>query len=304
MSNLIGCARASSSMAVAMSYKSPFAVTPVSMRRTADNVKLQFSESSESDQITSLNVLKAYDAMSKRGGMGALQGWCRNNFLNFSSLRMISDLRRNVSRELQGMGFPPSAQNGYHNRGDSPAFLQASICAGLYPNVAFRRNGDVNFSTMSNRKAKVHMSSVNGIKSQPLSSKCKIAEDEVELAVFGELVKGKAMFTMEHTTHIASPLPILLLCGQLHVRQIQLARADGSTVQMAILSLDDWLVFMCQPNTASALVVLRQRLDSAFKRITADPSTLNRLPELEGSAVETLNAVLTSAHRITPKRAS
>ena len=304
MSNLIGCARASSSMAVAMSYKSPFAVTPVSMRRTADNVKLQFSESSESDQITSLNVLKAYDAMSKRGGMGALQGWCRNNFLNFSSLRMISDLRRNVSRELQGMGFPPSAQNGYHNRGDSPAFLQASICAGLYPNVAFRRNGDVNFSTMSNRKAKVHMSSVNGIKSQPLSSKCKIAEDEVELAVFGELVKGKAMFTMEHTTHIASPLPILLLCGQLHVRQIQLGRADGSTVQMAILSLDDWLVFMCQPNTASALVVLRQRLDSAFKRITADPSTLNRLPELEGSAVETLNAVLTSAHRITPKRAS
>lgn len=303
MSNLIGCARASSSMAVAMSYKSPFAVTPVSMRRAADNVKLNFSDSSESDQITSLNVLKAYDAMSKRGGMGALQAWCRNNFLNFSSLRMISDLRRNVSRELQGMGFPPSTQNGYHNRGDSSAFLQASICAGLYPNVAFRRNDDVNFSTMSNRKAKVHLSSVNGIKAQPLSSKCKIAEDEVELAVFGELVKGKAMFTMENTTHIASPLPILLLCGQLHIRQIQLARANG-TIQMAILSLDDWLVFKCEPKTASALVVLRQRLDSAFKRITADPSTLNRLPELERSAVETLNVVLTSAHRITPKRAT
>mmetsp|Transcript_12950 Transcript_12950/g.27954 ORF Transcript_12950/g.27954 Transcript_12950/m.27954 type:complete len:520 (-) Transcript_12950:236-1795(-) len=311
MSHLIGCAKASSSMAVAMSYKSPFSIPPPSMRKASDMAKLRLSENSESDQITSLNVLRNRDVLSKRG-MGALSGWCRQNFMNFSAVNMISDLRKNVSRELEGLGFPPSAQQGgYHNRnGDfNPAFLQASICAGLYPNVAYRRQGDVNFTTMSNQKAKVHMGSVNGVRSQPLSRKCEVRNNEVEFIVFGELVKGKAVFNMEHTTHLASPLPLLLLCGQLHIRPIQFAppgeSADAATspvVQKAILSLDDWLVFLCEPNTASALVVLRQRLDSAFARITSDPYNFTDLPAVEKDAVDTLSTVLNSSHTAAPRR--
>lgn len=309
MSHLIGVARASSSMAVAMSYKSPFAIPPPAMRKPSDLAKIRLSDRSESDQITSLNVLKNRDIVSKRG-MGSLAAWCRQNFLNFSSLNMISDLRKNVSRELEGLGFPPSSQSGHHNRnGDfNPAFLQASICAGLYPNVAYRRQGDVNFSTIANRKAKIHLSSVNSIKSQPLSMKCQVASNEVELVCFGELVKGKAMFTMENTTHLVSPLPLLLLCGQLHIRQIHFAPPEASsvpnhqTVQKSILSVDDWLVFLCEPAVASALVVLRQRLDSAFARITADPANFTNLPAVERDAVETLSIVLNSGHNAAPKR--
>ena len=133
MSYLIGCAKAASSMAVAMSYKSPFTIPPPSMRKVSDTAKINLSERSESDQITSLNVLRNRDVISKRGH-GALAGWCRQNLINLSSLNMISDLRNVVSRELEGLGFSPCFQNGYHNRsGDfNPAFLQASICAGLY----------------------------------------------------------------------------------------------------------------------------------------------------------------------------
>mmetsp|Transcript_37613 Transcript_37613/g.80253 ORF Transcript_37613/g.80253 Transcript_37613/m.80253 type:complete len:244 (+) Transcript_37613:3-734(+) len=243
--------------------------------------------------------------------MGALSGWCRQNFLNFSSLNMISDLRKNISRELEGLGFPPCSKQGYHNRnGDfNPAFLQASICAGLYPNVAYRRQNDVNFSTMTNQKAKVHLGSVNAVKSQPMSRKCQVAENEAEFIVFGELVKGKAMFSMEHTTHLVSPLPLLLLCGQLHIRPIQFAPPAGSTVaapsctiQKALLSLDEWVVFIGEPGTASALVVLRQRLDSAFSRITSDPYNFTDLPAMEKDAVDTLSIVLNSSHKAAPKR--
>jgi len=312
MSHLIGCTRASSSMAVAMSYKSPFTIPPPSLRKASDMAKFRFSDKSESDQITNLNVLRNRDALAKRG-FAALARWCRENYLNVSSVNMISELRKNVSRELEGLGFPPSSENGYHNRNGehNPAFLQASICAGLYPNVAYRRQGDVNFSTMTNRKAKFHMSSVNAIKSQPLSRKCEVAEDEVEFVVFGELVKGKAMFTMENTTHLVSPLPLLLLCGQLHIRPIHFAPAesgpDGTTngsptIQKAILSLDDWLVFLCEPAMASALVVLRKRLDSAFSIITSDPCNFNDLPALEKDAVETLSLVLNSSLHAAPKR--
>lgn len=304
-SHLIGCTKATQAMAVAMSYKSPFAIPAPSMRNASNTSKVKLSENSESDQITSLNVLRNRDIVAKRG-VGSLGAWCRQNFLNFSSLNMISELRKNVSRELEGLGFPPCAINGYHNRhGDiNPAYLQASICAGLYPNVAYRRQGDVNFSTMTNRKAKIHMGSVNAVKSQPLSKKCEVGEDEVEFVAFGEIVKGKAMFTLEHTTHLVSPLPLLLLCGQLHVRPIHFAPAEpnGATIQKAILSLDDWLVFLCEPELASALVVLRKRLDSAFERVTSDPSNFNNLPDLERSAVETLSFVLSSSHHSAPKR--
>jgi hypothetical protein len=202
--------------------------------------------------------------------------------------------------------------NGYHNRnGDfNAAFLQAVICAGLYPNLAFRRTGDVSYSTFSNRKAKIHLGSVNSVKSQPLSTKCQVAEDQVELVVFGELVKGKAMFTMENTTHLVSPIPLLLLCGKLHIKQIHFAPAkststasnSANTIQMSILSLDDWLVFLCEPETASALVVLRKRLDSAFSRITSDPHNFTDLPAAEKDAVETLSFVLNSSHKAAPRR--
>ena len=67
MSFLIGCAKAASSMAVAMSYKSPFALPPPSMRKAADWAKINLSEGSESDQVTSLYVLRARDILCKRG---------------------------------------------------------------------------------------------------------------------------------------------------------------------------------------------------------------------------------------------
>ena len=48
----------------------------------------------------------------------------------------------------------------------------------------------LNFSTMSNRKAKVHVSSVNSVRGQPLAAKCAVNEEEVEFIVFGEMVSA------------------------------------------------------------------------------------------------------------------
>ena len=103
----------------------------------------------------------------------------------------ISDLRKNLTRELSSLNFPgPMNKKSFHNRHDNEqALWQAAISAGLYPNVATRKNGEVNFSTMTNRKAKVHISSVNAVKGQPLNSKCQIPDGEVEFVCFGEMVK-------------------------------------------------------------------------------------------------------------------
>lgn len=289
-SYLLGCARVASNMAVAMSHKSPFVLPRESQRKAADNAKLQISLNSESDQITIHNALEMRQQFKNEG---AYNDFCRRNYIGMSTMQMISDLRQNLTRELTTLGFPnPSARNQYQNRHDNDhALWQAAIAAGLYPNIASRKQGDLNFTTMTGRKVKAHVSSVNAVRGQPLSSKCTIPEGEVEFVCFGEMVKGARIFTANQTTRLASPLPLLLLCGTLlSVHPLQ--GDDGN----AILKLDDWIVFRCDAETAARIVVLRKRLDGSFWHALSNPSR-NMLTYAEQDAVEVLGSVLQSAHR-------
>ena len=293
-SYLLGCARVTSIMAVAMSYKSPFVLPPPSMRREAEKAQVLLSQNSESDQVTVLNAILKRDELMKRSA-AAYHDFCRKSFLSTSTLQMISDLRKNLTRELTTLGFPNSATpHTYHNRHDNDqALWQAAIAAGLYPNVASRKNGEVNFSTMTNRKSKVHVSSVNAVKGQPLNSKCQIPEGEVEFVCFGEMVKGTHFFTMSQTTHLASPLPLLLLCGT----SLSVRPGPGNE-SVAILNVDDWIVFQCDANVAARLVILRKRLESAFWHFLSDPAQgMKNLTETEKDAIEILGTVLQSAHK-------
>jgi len=217
---------------------------------------------------------------------------------------MIADLRRNLTRELQSLGFPSPNDSGYHTRyGDSdPAFLQAAIAAGLYPNVASRTRGEKNFSTVTNRKAKVHISSVNSCKGQPINNKCQVKDGEVEFIIFGEMTRGVSSFNMSQTSHLVSPIPILLLCGDLRVRPA-IPEAGNGIGKLAVLSVDEWITFVCAEDVASGLVILRRRLDSAFNLLVANPSFgLNKLGTEERDAVETLGPILRSAHNVAPDR--
>jgi len=147
---------------------------------------------------------------------------------------------------------------------------------------------------MSNKKAKVHLSSVNAVKPQPLSIKCAVTENEIEFIMFGELVKGKAMFTMDNTSHLVSSLPLILFCGHLKVRPVE----EGQ----AILSVDDWLMFLCNSTIAASLVVLRQRLDSIFASMTSDPSNYHAMLSSEQrDAIQTLDHVIKFAFQKSQK---
>ena len=294
-SYLLGCARVASTMAVSMSYKSPFVLPPPNMRPSASQAMADLSAGSQSDQVTVLNVLLKRDQLCKR--MGEYHSFCRRNFLNFSTLEMVSDLRQNLKRELASLRFPDPASGGknkYFNRhNDDHALWQAAIAAGLYPNVATRKNGEVNFSTVGNRKAKIHVSSVNAVKGQPLNGKCQLPKGEIEFVCFGELVKGTTFFTMSQTTHLSSPLPLLLLCGN-SLSVIPHPEKEGCS----ILNVDEWIMFQCDVRTASNIVILRKRLESAFWKAIANPSDgINKLSDTEKNAIDILSSALQSAHR-------
>jgi len=128
-------------------------------------------------------------------------------------------------------------------------------------------------------------------------------------------------FTVNQTTHLASPLPLLLLCGtSLTVRPVREAEAEegydsngnrnakgqngnpGS--KLAILTLDHWIVFQCDVVVAADIVVLRKRLESAFwnaikrsgSQNAGGKNILAKLTPVEKDAVEILGPVLQSAH--------
>ena len=305
-SHLLGCARAAAFMGVAMSYKSPFILPPPSMQRSSDLAKVELSQGSESDQVTIMYAINERDKLFRQNRQGAFKGFCDRNFLGMSTLQMIGDLRQNVSRELVSLGFPKtSSLDGYHNRHDRKEDLslwQAAIAAGLYPNVAFRSKGEANFSTMTNRKARIHVSSLNAARGQPLNGKCQVPVGELEFIAFGEMVRGVTSFTMSQTTHLTSALPLMLLCGtSLRVSPANSSSGDDNDndTPMSILSLDDWIVMSCPADTASALMILRKRVESAFWRITGNPSVgMSHLSAAEQDAVETVVIVLQSGHKM------
>jgi hypothetical protein len=220
---------------------------------------------------------------------------------------MIADLRKNMTRELTNIGFPDPNQhrNTWHNRNLSESnlpFLQASLAAGLYPNVASRRRGDINFKTLIvKQNSKIHVSSVNAMHGQPLSKESKVGRQEFEYLVYGELVRGVSRFTMSQTSHIATPLPFLLLCGDFRIRP---AKIGGSVEDStSVMSVDNWIKYTCNKMDASAISILRRRLNVVFLKIVANPTEgFHNLSEYERYSLDALSHVMKASFLASPPR--
>lgn len=302
-SYLLGCVRRAVTAGVSMTHKSPFVLPPKHLRKHADSARVSLCEGSESDQIMVINSINYFDKAMRRGTSPAY-GFCSSSYLSFTAMKMISDIRRNVAKELQSTGFPDPNLNGYYNRHgqNDHALLQAAICAGLYPNIATRQRGEANFSTMNNRKAKVHVSSVNGCSGQTLAVKCNVKKYDTEIVVFGELVRGVNMFTMNQTTHLFSPLPVILLCGNLRIfphlyesfdTGVYIPCSDEES-DLSVLSVDDWISFRCPSKIASSLVVLRRRLQGVFLKFVS--KGVDSFQRVDIDILDTLSSVLKSCH--------
>jgi len=214
---MFGVGKSAAAIAVATSTKDPFVLPRKHQRQQADGAKVAISKGSQSDYLTFLNALQSYDQSRRRGAGGSFR-FCNDYFLSNNTMGMISELRRNVSRELVSMGMGDLQKEGgnwVRSEGQvAEGLLMSSLAAGLYPNVVMRQGGEVNFSTALNRKCKIHLSSVNSLRGQPLAQKCGLPPNGVEYALFGEIVKQANGFSLRNTSRVWSIVPILLLCGK------------------------------------------------------------------------------------------
>ena len=193
-------------------------------------------------------------------------------------MSMISELRNNVSREMETIGLPGIKSDGPHTQNEgryAEALIQASLIAGLYPNLVARKSGDINLSSAANRKAKPHVSSVNSIKSQPLSRKSEIPMGRVEYVFYHEMIKGPAFFTLRNVNYVFSEVPILLLCGsKFEIREIpdicdedeneEDSKTAKASLNEVVVSVDEWIEFRCKKDVANSLKMMRMRMSEAF----------------------------------------
>uniref|UniRef100_A0A7S3VCU7 RNA helicase n=1 Tax=Chaetoceros debilis TaxID=122233 RepID=A0A7S3VCU7_9STRA len=320
---ILGCAKDAVAMAVGMSYKSPFILPPPAMRSEAEEAKLDISGDTESDHVTMLKVLKVLDGYRKEGREYEFYNYCSSNFINAATIKMVSDLRQNIARELIAIGYKdPNDMNDWHNRNSNSdssrensnlEFLQSAIVAGVFPNVASNQERARNFGTSMNKMCTIHRSSVNGTFKQPLSSKRGQLHQHV---AYGEMMKGEgADYTINQTTRLSSVLPILLLCGDLSIRPASLPGLESASLSSssdnintnkngdaseasynAAMAVNGWISVHCDNLTASALALLRNRLDLTFHRITSNPHRgFDDLLKMETDTLRVLDVVTKSS---------
>lgn len=345
---LLGCGRTALKVGCALAYRDPF-VLPLTAdgKAKAATAKMDLAGGTMSDHLALLGALSGFESAAERGGAQASSGYCDRYFLSKSTLTTVVDVVKQVGNELAGMGFenPLFWSSNSSESKISPvvehdrnlALLTAVVCAGLYPSVASRTVGDVNFTTTCQKKAKLHQSSVNY---HPGSRFTRASTAEAhramgggpEFLVFSEVVRTPSIFVISNTT----PVPVVslfLMCGDLKVRGMKGLLSgekgrqevggeeaegeeaegeeegeeeveeedddgEGNLGEQALLLLDDWITFRCPKEVALQLLALRLRLQDAFLVFVKHPQA--RLSETCQDALRSAVRLLTLENHYMP----
>lgn len=160
---LFSCVEPVFAIAASLTFKDAF-YCPLGKEDQAKQKKLELSMNQYSDHIALSEALRRFESSYKRGYAGY---FCREYFLSFNTLKLLSEMKTQFAQHLHQMKFlensDPSDRNANRNS-DNTALIKAIVCAGLYPNVAVIRrvtkSGSIAW-TPEDGKVRIHPSSVN-----------------------------------------------------------------------------------------------------------------------------------------------
>ncbi|AQK98409.1 ATP-dependent RNA helicase DHX8 [Zea mays] len=136
-------------------------------------------ESSEGDHITLVNVYrgaaecleKSRNANAKEKTMEkALNRWCRENFINYRSLRHARDVHRQIQGHVQQMGLSMSSC------GDDMVLFRRCLTSAFFLNAAMRQPDGSYRALATGQSVQIHPSSV-------------LFRTKVDCVIFNELVR-------------------------------------------------------------------------------------------------------------------
>lgn len=254
---ILGCLDPIATVVAAITEKSPFS-TPMHRREEANLAKSALAMAN-SDHLTMYNAYLGWKK-SRIEGMRSEMSYCRQNFLNRTSLITIEDVKQDLIRMMEQAGFwsSQSSSRGKPQTGalskQQMSVLKAVLTAGLYDNVArilCTPSVDVlervacTVETPQG-KAQVHPSSVN----RNLQTHGWL--------LYQEKVKYTRIYLQDST--LISPFPMLLFGGDIEVQHRE-----------RLIGLDGWIHFQAPVRIGVIFKHLRKLMDSLLEKKLKNP---------------------------------
>lgn len=261
---IFGCLEPIATIAAAISEKSPFA-TPMNRREEANLAKAAFALAN-SDHLTIYNAYLGWKNVRSEGTRAEM-AYCRKHFLNRTALLTIEDVKQELMRMMEQVGFVPAkprrdqrSRDRSDPRPSGPlsakeiAILNTVVTAGLYDSVGrvlYTPSVDVLERAVctvetAQGKAEVHPSSVN----RTLQT--------YGWLLFQEKVKYSKVYLRDTT--LISPFPMLLFGGDIDVQHRE-----------RLISLDGWIYFQAPVRIGVIFKHLRKLIDSLLEKKLENP---------------------------------
>ena len=265
------------SVAASLSFKDAF-VIPLGKEELADKRRVQLSRGMKSDHLMLANAIAGWENSTDP------RQFCWENFLSESTLRMLSNMKRQFAQHLYKKRFLRSDnvkdKDSNRNSGNS-ALVRAIVAAGLYPNVAkikIKRNKHRGsfpvLQTQFERKVEFHPKSVNA------------KEGDFAYPWIVYHLKMKSSSTYIYDASMVSPLALIFF-GKSVQRGIEHFSDDTS---VETLNVDEFVKFNCDRGTTDLIKDLRGELNKILEDKVNHPGVTDWDPHSRQGAV--LNAII------------
>ncbi|CAG5136541.1 unnamed protein product, partial [Candidula unifasciata] len=236
-------------VAASLSFKDAF-VIPLGKEELADNARHKLAQDSKSDHIMLINTFKGWE-QSLRSGRS--RSYCWDNFLSENTLKMLRDMKKQLTELLYDLGFvasknPKDARANLNS--DNQGLIRAVICAGLYPNVAQIIKVPKSVSRKKSTGVAMVLKDQSRVSAHPKSVNMRQTFFESKWVVFFNKLKTSKIFL--HDSTMVSPYALLFFGGD-----IKIVVEDNTE----LVSVDDWVTFKASATTAQLVRDLRKQLD-------------------------------------------
>ncbi|XP_038045525.1 ATP-dependent RNA helicase DHX29-like [Patiria miniata] len=283
---VFGCLEPVAVIAAAMTDKQPF-IVPMGKRQQADAAKKALAIAN-SDHITVYKVYAGWEEAIDRGRV-AETSYCYHNFLSRTTLLSIKDVKNDLIRLIQSIGFDDglktnsepsgdakgSSHSHVHTPGDvleiskfrakgpkfplttgNLALLKAVLTAGLYPNVAKTSYKKRMEGAPESKKICLAETTKGSVAVHPASVNRELLTNGWLLYI--EKVKLSRVFIRDNT--LVSAYPLLLFGGALAVQHRE-----------KLITVDEWIKFQAPAKTAVIFKELRNLLSSILVKKLSHP---------------------------------
>jgi hypothetical protein len=245
-----------------LAQKDPFQLPPqANLRTCAAEKRKSLMASTFSDHMVYLKAfIKWQDSVKYRKE----RIFCRDFFISPSTMETILKTRSQLLGQLRAAKFvPPNGTSimALNAHSENWPLVKAVISSGLYPKLAFKKNG--HFCTRTEKKVLIHNSS-------PLSK-----ESMALWLVYDEMVKVRNGHQVRGVTPV-TPVTISLMCG-----------IKTTNPMENYLEIDEWLEFEFP---TSHIIYLRRFIETIIKKKLLSPT--NALNESDEAALNALARIL------------